>query len=67
MKKVIKTITIAVLAVSFLLIASFGTLIVYARNNIDYDFDEAMFNNAKVDRTPLQRIPQNAHGDPRRT
>ena len=51
MKKVIKTVTIVVLAISFLLIASFGALIVYARNNIDYDFDEELFNNAKDDKT----------------
>ena len=45
MKKVIKTVTIVVLAISFLLIASFGALIVYARNNIDYDFDEELMES----------------------
>ena len=51
MKKLIIKITVIILAASIFLVASSFSVFVYASKNIDYDFDEELFNTAKEDKT----------------
>lgn len=60
MKKLIVKITVIVLALSIFLLASSFSVFVYARRNIDYDFDEELFNSAKEDKTTYYYARDNA-------